>query len=63
MATGTRMQCPVCIHVVPDLVLDLITWSALRESEKNLFKLSTAGKRDGVHPIQILSTECRGFNK
>lgn len=48
------MQCPVCIHVVPDLVLDLITWSALRESEKNLFKLSTAGKRDGVHPIQIL---------
>lgn len=63
LAMGTRMQCPVCIHTVPDPVLDFINWSASRESEKNLFKLSIAGKRDGVHPIQTLSMECKGFNK
>lgn len=63
MASGTRMQCPVCIHTVPGPVLDFINWSASRESEKNLFKPSIAGKRDGVRPIQTLSMECKGFNK
>lgn len=63
MASSTRMQRPVCIHTVPGPVLGFINWSASRESEKNLFKPSIAGKRDGVRPIQTLSMECKGFNK